>query len=246
LALQCVKNMQDGKPYNWLGLWGSSVGWITGDRDDKQTKAKAQSLGIKNTEFLSLNDEGVVSDQDLDRFLEKNPDRLLWHMMKQFKKPHDLIVLDPIAIFCRGDMNSYQAVAHFLIKLSRRIANLKLSVLAMTHTPKTKSDSFYGKPQDNILGSGAWQAFADTLFTLSRKTGDPMVKLDIKCHTQADRYMRLCHKDNGWFTDDPMQFPTGEAEIDSKPLNKVQVVDWIAEDKGISVSTVYRKYKHWK
>jgi len=239
--------MQESKPHNWLGLWGTSVGWITGDRDDRQTRAKALSLGIKNTEFISLNDENTVSDKDLDKFLEYHPDRLLWHMMKQFKQPHDLIILDPVAIFCKGDMNSYQDVAHFLIKLGRKISKFKLSVLALTHTPKTKSDAFYKKPQDSILGSNAWQGFSDTLFTMSRKTGDPMVRLDIKCHTEADRHLKLCHMNDGWFTDDPMLFPVGEQpEIDSKPINKVQVVDWIAEDKGISVSTVYRKYSHWK
>ena len=73
-----------------------------------------------------------------------------------------------------------------------------------------------------------------------------MVKLDIKCHTEKDRFIRLCHLDTGWFTDDPMLFPAGEQDIDSKPLNKVAVVDWIADDKGISVSTVYRKYSQWK
>lgn len=245
LALQCLRRMQDHEP-NWLGLHGKSVGWLTGDRGDEQTREKADKLGIKNTEFLSLFDEDKVSDGELEKHLTDSPHRLLYKMIGKFTKPHDLIVADPIAIFCMGDMNSYQPVSKTLILLSRRLLRMRVSFLGLTHAPKIKIGAFYGKAEDNILGSGAWQAFADSLFTLSGKGDDEVARLTVKGHTHADYHVKLCRIADGWFSDDPLDFPTGSENGDSnraEPLSIKEIVAWIQQDSNCSESTAYRKLK---
>ena len=248
VALQCVRKMQDHEP-NWLGLHGKSVGWLTGDRGDEQTQEKADKLGIKNTEFLSLFNEGHITDGELEKYLSDHPHRLLYKMIGKFTKPHDLIVCDPIAIFCMGDMNSYQPVSKTLILLSRRLLRMKVSFLGLTHAPKIKLGAFYGKAEDNILGSGAWQAFADSLFTLTGRGEDDVIRLTVKGHTHKDYHIALVRKEGGWLSDDPLDFPTGSENGDSKEgisLSTRDIIDWIKEEGRCSEPTAYRKLKEFR
>jgi len=116
IALQCVRRMQDDET-NWLGLRGVAVAWITADRAAKQTHRKAKEIGIEIVEFYDLVGDDSISMAKLRAWLTKNPDGLLDYILNTFKKPYDLLIIDP------------------LIPFKWLIAALRLSVLMSSSNP---------------------------------------------------------------------------------------------------------------
>jgi len=243
VALQCVRQMQDDLP-NWLGLHGAGVAWITADRAAEQTVKKAKDIGIEIVEFYDLVGDNSIPIPKLRGWLKQNPDGLLNHILRRFKKTYDILVIDPIGVFIGGDMNSYQDVLISLLPISRRAHEKRIAILGITHSPKQSQGHGYGKPQDLILGSNAFQGYCDTLHILLDKPGDPIKTLYTRSHTAPETWVKLCQQ-GAWFTDDPMDFPTGTTDETTElpPVSKSEVVEWMCKEFNLSRATVYRILK---
>jgi len=246
IALQSVRRMQDDKT-NWLGLHGAGVAWITADREGRQTEEKAKSIGLEIIEWYSLVGDRSISDSKLRAYLTKNPMGLLTHIMDTFKKPYDILLVDPLIPFMGGDMNSYQDTLISLISLSRIAEDNRIAILGITHTPKgQQGPNRYMRPQDHILGSNAYQGYCDTLHVVLDTPGSPLKQLYTRSHTAPESYLKLCQV-GPWLSDDPLDFPAGETdEIEElPPVSYKEVADWITENVSDSRATVYRKLKAW-
>ena len=194
LALQCVRQMQDDLP-NWLGLHGARVAWITADRAGTQTLKKAKEIDLEIVEWYDLVSDYAIPIPKMRQWLKQNPDGLLTYIINKFKQPYDILVIYPLGVFIEGDMNSYQDVLISLLPISRRAHEKRIAILGITHSPKQSSQGGYGKPQDLILGSNAFQGYCDTLHVLLDKPGSPEKVLYTRSHTAPENYLKLVSDD---------------------------------------------------
>jgi len=245
LTLQSVRKLQDDKP-NLLGLQGAGVAWISADREVEQTTEKAKSIGIEMVEWYpGLVADDTLSEGKIHAYLKKNPRGLLTHIMDRFKKPYDLLVIDPLIPFMEGDMNSYQDVSISLILLNRIARKNKIAILGLTHMPKGQhGPNKYNKPQDQILGSNAFQGYCDTLHVLQDKPNSPIKNLYTRSHTAPEHNEPLIQK-GPWLSNDPLDFPAGEGEESCSnykgELSTADLIAWIMLKGSCSKRTAYTR-----
>jgi len=249
ITIQCVKKMQDHEP-NWLGLHGSRIAWITGDRSDVQTIEKAESIGINIIEFYSYMSDPNLDGDKIIPLLKKGPYALFKNCIHRFKKDFDLLVVDPIGPFVDGDMNDYRHVLITLTPFNILAREKQITVLLLTHSPKGMGGhNAYARPQDNILGSNAFQGYCDTLHVLLDSPNDPTVKLYTRSHTAPEFTTRLVRTKDGWLSDDPMLFPTGSQNGDDPvaviPSTK-DIIRWIMDERNCSERTAYSDLRRIK
>lgn len=171
------------------------VAYVVADRNEKQVKDLANRLGL-NIEIYSF-----VGDFKLSIHMLDDPDALLTHCMSQFKKPYDLLVLDPLMPFMKSSNLDYRGVMKSLIPFSRMATKRNLAILGVCHSTKTRTDFKFARVQDRISGSSAFSAYSDTQIALVEgiELGEPTSLLEITSHTAPRVSYRLIRNEQGFF-----------------------------------------------
>lgn len=90
--------------------------------------------------------------------------------------PGSLVYIDPVApLFVHGNQNDANDVAISIHWLRRCGADRQITLICDANVAKLKNDEDFKRPQDRVSGSGAFLAYADTLFNLTqgKQLNDP-------------------------------------------------------------------------
>jgi RecA-family ATPase len=194
LTLQAIQANQRNEPFPIL-FRGSKVGYVVADRTKSEVQTRLSRLDIHNVGLYS-----VVDDERLQMSLLHEPDKLLSVALRHFRDVPELLVLDPLAFFIKGSFLDYKAVAIALIELNRLAVKRDITILALHHATKARSDFAYLRPQDRILGSAALAGFSGTQLTLVEPgEKEAYHTLHVVSHTAAPYHVMLRMGDDGWF-----------------------------------------------
>jgi hypothetical protein len=152
-----------GKPANQLP-W---IGTLIADREARDTMQWYQAAGFPDIPNYSLLDDFSVKTAELRKPLAAFS--LLTRIVLNLDiPPNGLLVLDPVAPWCGGDLNKYHLVMPAMIDLGRLCLERQITLLGLAHTGKQKADSKdrYQRPQDRILGSTALLGCSGTQMAL--------------------------------------------------------------------------------
>lgn len=102
---------------------------------------------------------------------------------------YGLVILDmlPALLPAGFDGNAYEQVTHFMLALRRLAQRYSLSILALTHSPKSSRDDF----ADAVIGSVGFAGQADSIIFLERKRGDNTAKLFSTGNHGRDQSMKI-------------------------------------------------------
>lgn len=150
--------------------------YLAADRDWSTYAAAFASAGVPDDRIVRY-----VLAEDLswkpEEWLKLQPfDFLLKCLLKLTPIPGSLVFIDPMApLFVHGDQNRARDVAismHFLRRMTRQF---NCSIIANANVVKAKIDEGHKRPQDRIVGSGAFVAYTDTQIYLVEgdEPGDP-------------------------------------------------------------------------
>jgi len=207
LVLQMIHANETGGSFP-VALDGvAHVNYVVADRTAEETQKRADQLDIKNIEIYGISDDTKLPLSMLDR-----PELLLRQTLTKFKKMGDLIVIDPIMLFMEGEGKSYASVARSLIRLSRVAIENNITLLAIHHTVKTRTDFTFARPQDRISGSAAFQGYSGTQMVLieGSETQRDYDDLVVVSHMSPKEQFRLQRDDAGWFT---LQYNNGVDQL---------------------------------
>jgi hypothetical protein len=159
---------RDGTPI--FGKATSQLPWIgtlIADREARDTMQWYQAAGFPDIPNYSLLDDFSVKTAELRKPLAAFS--LLTRIVLNLDiPPNGLLVLDPVAPWCGGDLNKYHLVMPAMIDLGRLCLERQITLLGLAHTGKQKADSKdrYQRPQDRILGSTALLGCSGTQMAL--------------------------------------------------------------------------------
>jgi hypothetical protein len=108
-------------------------------------------------------------DQDKKLSAKKNAYDFLWHCLERLHPiPGSLVFIDPLApLFIEGDQNCARDVALSLHWLRRCAQRLTCTFICDANVAKLREGEDFKRPQDRISGSGAFLAYADTVFNFT-------------------------------------------------------------------------------
>ena len=235
LLLQAIQAWQREQPFP-IRFNAKNCAYLVADRTRQEVEDRARSLG------LDIEIYGLVDDRKFKRELLNEPERALEEALRQFKNPYDLLVIDPIMLFIRGNALDYRAVAVALIGLNRLAVDRNMTIIATHHASKARSDFSFMRPQDRILGTAAFQGFSGTQMILIEPDEG---KTDVHCfvsvsHTAAKEVTYLERTSEGWFIPtDVVAVPLVQAMQEGVPVNIKELRD-VAEKQRMSPATLYR------
>jgi hypothetical protein len=143
------------------------IGTLIADREKADTLQWYQTVGFPDIPHHSILDDFSIKTSRLRKPLEAF--HILTEIVESMRiPPNGLLILDPIAPWCGGDLNRYHVVMPAMIDLGRLCLLNKITILGLAHTSKQKADSKdrYQRPQDRILGSTALLGCSGTQMAL--------------------------------------------------------------------------------
>jgi RecA/RadA recombinase len=235
LLLQAIQAWQRDQPFP-LRFNAKNCAYLVADRTGTEVRDRAEALGVDIELY------GLVDDRKFKKELLNDPDRALDVALQQFRKPYDLLILDPIMLFIKGNALDYRAVAVALVGLNRLAVDKNMTIIATHHASKARSDFSFMRPQDRILGSAAFQGFSGTQMILVEpeegKT-DCHVFVSVS-HTAAKEVTYLERNSEGWFIPaDKVGVPLVQAMQEGVPVN-IKELRETAEKQRMSPATLYR------
>jgi len=235
LVLQAIQAWQREQPFP-IQFNATKCAYIVADRTKGEVEDKANALG------LDIEIYGLVDDRTFKLELLQDPESALLEALSRLKHPYDLLVLDPLMLFIRGNALDYRAVAMALIRLNRKAADKKITIIATHHASKARSDFSFMRAQDRILGSAAFQGYSGTQMILIEPEEG---KADVHCfvsvsHTAAKVVTFLERTSDGWFVpSDKVGVPLVEAMREGAPVTITELRE-IGEKQKMSQATLYR------
>jgi len=235
LVLQAIQAWQRDQPFP-LKFTATNCAYIVADRTKDEVEGKARSLG------LDIQLYGLVDDRKFKLELLNDPEAALWESMSRFKSPYDLLVIDPMMLFIRGNALDYRAMAVALIRMNRVACDKGLTIIATHHASKARSDFSFMRAQDRILGSAALQGFSGTqMILIEPEEGKTDTHIFVSVsHTSAKEVTYLERTSDGWFVPaDVVAVPLVQAMQEGVPVNIKELRD-VAEKQRMSPATLYR------
>jgi RecA-family ATPase len=223
-------------------LQGKGIAMAIMDRSAGAVEDRNKQLDITDIELYSL-----VGDKEFNLALIGHPNRLLTWVQSRFKKPFEILVLDPLMLLLDGTM-LYEDVARSLIRLGHMAAIQNITILGTHHTSKARIETGFRRVHDRILGSGAFLGYSDTQLTLvdAPEQSTDYQSLHIKSHTSAGEVHHFKWSNEGLLLpyDPLMDAETGgKGEYNSE--TKAQMVTTkqltlVLEGIGMSRAKAYR------
>jgi len=147
------------------------LAYVAIDRPWAPTYASAfAAAGVPAEALLAY---ALVDDPDYDPRELRRKDFssfafLEWCLQTLNPPPGSLVFIDPFApLFIQGNQNDARDVALSLHWLRRCAQRWQITVICDANVAKMRNDEDFRRPQDRIAGSGAFLAYADTVFNLS-------------------------------------------------------------------------------
>lgn len=199
LLMQAIASWAREETFTPALTWEATrCAYLVADRSFDEVKARAKRLGIGDAKIELY---GLQDDTTFDINLLKTPAKALEVVLTKFKKPFDLLVIDPIALFIEGNFIDFHQVAISLFKLGRIAVQRNITMIAAHHTVKMHSDWGFLRPQDRISGSGAFLGFSGTQMTLIQglETGVDYDTLYVVSHTLPRKEAYLTRGSDGEF-----------------------------------------------
>jgi hypothetical protein len=166
LTVQAIQACQKGQPFP-LEFQGKRFAYLVADRTKDEVDSRVQKLGVE-TELYGIADDENFNEQ----LLINDPFGAFRKAILHFKKPYDVLIIDPIGIFMEGNAIDYKQTAVSLIRFNRFAAEKNITVMACHHASKKRTDFTFSRPQDRILGSAAFQGYSGTQMILIQGTED--------------------------------------------------------------------------
>jgi hypothetical protein len=148
----------------------SSIGYLAADRPWFPTYASAFSTaGVPDITRYCLMDPGSGYDPRALRAGNHSAFDFFDQCLNTLDPaPGSLVFVDPFApLFIHGDQNNARNVAISLQWIRRCSQVRQLTLVCDANVAKLKADEDFKRPQDRISGSGAFLAYADTIFNFS-------------------------------------------------------------------------------
>jgi len=235
LLLQAIQAWQRDQPFP-IRFNAKNCAYLVADRTGTEVRDRAEALGVDIELY------GLVDDRKFKKELLNDPDRALDVALQQFKKPYDLLILDPIMLFIKGNALDYRAVAVALVGLNRLAVDKNMTIIATHHASKARSDFSFMRPQDRILGSAAFQGFSGTqMILVEPEEGKTDVHVFVSVsHTAAKEVTYLERNSDGWFIPtDKVGVPLVAAMREGTPVTIAELRE-IGEKQKMSQATLYR------
>lgn len=235
LTLQAIQQKQSDEPFP-LNFDGKRFAYLVADRTSDEVKERAKYLGVDIELY------GIADDETFDEgLLLANPFAAFRKAEKKFKKPYDILIVDPIGIFMDGNAIDYKQTAVSLIRFNRFATEKNITIMACHHAAKRRTDFGFARPQDRILGSAAFQGFSGTQMVLIQgsEDGDDYDTFVQVPHMTPQVTTYLQRRQDGYFKIvDPSRpklfrnFQSGDS-FDTADIVRA------AEDSGMSRRTAY-------
>lgn len=230
------------------------IGVIVGDRAWSSHRQWFEAVGYPDIPHYSILDDSTFN---WDRLLSRPylPQLFEACIDKLALGPGALVVVDPISLFVDGNLMGFRQTAIALAHLKKVCMRRRVTVIGIVHTAKQKHDKKdrYVRPQDRILGSGAFAAFTDTTMAL---VGPEELDAEyhgfgwVPHHAAAATFSFMRNPDTGLFV--PFDHPNKEQDIDyiyslvtesEVGMRAKEIVDAAANHLEIAKSTIYT-YMH--
>lgn len=245
LLLQAIKAHYENMLFP-IQFKGDNIAMIVADRSCQDVVARAKELGVNNVEIY-----GFVDDRTYDlRYLE-DANMALSKCLERIKNPFDVLILDPMMLFMRGNNIDYKQVAMSLSALNRLAVDLNVTMVGVHHATKTRSDFKFMRPQDRISGSAAFQGYSGTQLALVQavECGQPFDELTIISHTEPEQHYCLQRDPDGWFyvLDQQAELLARLGEFgkffEAKPLATAQELSMFAASAGMQKTKFFKELK---
>ena len=235
LVLQAIQHWQREQPFP-IQFNATNCAYIVADRTKDEVDQRAEALG------LDIEIYGIVDDRKFRRELLNEPEQALTEALSRFKRPYDLLIIDPLMLFIKGNALDYRAVAIALIGLNRLAVDKNITICATHHASKARSDFSFLRPQDRILGSAAFQGFSGTQMVLIEpEEGTTDVHTFVAVSHTAPKIVTFFERtSDGWFVvSSRIGVPLVEAMREGTPVT-IQELREIGEKQKMSQATLYR------
>jgi len=217
LLLQSLAAWARGEVFLPELTWDASrVLYVASDRTVEEAKIIAERVGLPSDQD-KITFYGLVDDPKLPSGLLNSPRALLQYITTD--KTYDLMILDPIGIFMDGSINNYKNVAMSLYFLNQFAKQHNITILAMHHTSKARTDFTFQRPQDRISGSGALLGYSATQMVLispEELKGD-FFEFHVISHTRPAMMVFMIRGQDGKFHVEMSGVPEGEIPASVHP-----------------------------
>ena len=180
--------------YDFIGGWHSyqnGVLYMSLEDHKRRAKERLQTIPLPKTERLHFKTEWSGGVEGVDQYLTKYPDIKMVMIDTWGRFNADLL----------ENNNDYQQVVKLAGELHSIAKKHEASLVICTHTNK---DSKRADWLDDVMGSKALVASADTIMKLSRKRKESVGTLDITGRDVFERTLELtCASDWMWLDTNP-------------------------------------------
>jgi hypothetical protein len=244
LLASWAKAFRDGLPI--FGKHTNQLPWvgtILADREKTDTLQWYAAVGLADIPVYSIVDDPHLNEDHLEQ--RKRTPGMLEAIIDNFQIPDNgLLIIDPIVLWCGGDLNKYHIVYPAMIRLARLCLRRHITILGLCHTGKQKGDSKeqYTRAQDRILGSTALLGCSGTQMALEPppKDSDDPYRFTWVPHHAKEETFELTRGTDGLFVlpEYGVQLPVLEAgrEVARLVLIGDPAVAVTLEDRVVAVA----------
>ena len=228
-----------------LRFQGKTFAYVVGDRTVGELKGRAEEIGVK------IPMVGIVDDHSIPPSLLKDPRQLLSIIIRdRLKEVPDVLILDPLALFLGGSVVDYLSTAQGMIYLNRFAIQHNITLLALHHASKQRTDWSYKRPQDMILGSAALQGFSgDQMVIVEPEEKGKNHRFYSQSHTSPPIDVELEQGSGGWFKVvrgclNPSSLIGWLGSLDEREWTTGKIHE-LGNQMGMSRSTINYHIKEW-
>ncbi len=164
LLLQAIEAWARGETFLPQLTWNAtSVAYIVADRKLSAFQRKLERFKIPPEKFqcYAIIDDLAVSEGSF------NVPRLLFeNSLKAFKRPFDLLIVDPMGPFLKGKIIDYTDILQNAFYFNRKASQLDITIILVHHNAKTRSDQIIPKKHERAAGSVALGGYLATKMTM--------------------------------------------------------------------------------
>ncbi len=241
LVSQMVESWARGETLIPAVTWdATSIAYIGADRTSADVEELKTRLAIPEHKFEIY---GMIDDTTINLKVAKaNPEGTLRHIITtKFKNKFDMLIIDPLTPFIDGNTNDNRTVAFAMMELNRLAIEFDITILAICHIAKQRTDGRVKRIQDRINGSVAFQGYSSSQMVLVQGLEDdlPYDTLAVISRKKAPETVYLKRND------------VGALELCSGPLGDEETVDarvkailsTIKPDEIVEIADIHKKGK---
>lgn len=252
LVMQVLADWCNDKTFTpALKFDATKIAYLVADRTCEEVRIRKKRLHIPDEKMQVY---GIQDDLSFDLKNLKEGELALRTALHKFSNDYDMLVIDPIALFISGDTNNFREVAISLMKIGRIAIEKNITIFAVHHASKSRSDFTFKRPQDRINGSGAFQGFSGTQMVLIEGKEDDKAydSLFVIPHMGPMQTTLLVRDEVGDFAvleqnnTDIVQRGKLEIMFDKIPYGEpfhITTIHRLAEDQGVSRSAAFKLVK---